>query len=256
VTCREESRIKISTLDNIAYCFGENFRVRINAEIEEGDNEIKWFKDGLELAKFNEANIVVNEPGVYTCTAKNIGGCTVKSLDTIIIERQEIQPTVGIQLLADSIYLNTNISNPTVVWYHNDKLVNNLTGTAIHPELNGSYRAEVFNEIGCFYETNSINFENGVDKLADQTNPDFFDGSSVTLFPNPTPDFALIKSGQVLDPILGYEIISQDGTIIQSERFEVRTYQQQVSLIDCPKGNYMVRVRTKNDVFLERISKI
>ena len=210
---------------------------------------------GLTIDAFSGfVNLATSTAGTYTVTntVAAAGGCgPVTSTATVTINARPAQPTVTVQYTTPGAAVLTSSAAPTggtYQWFLGPNAIAGATSQtyAVNGVTNpGAYTVVITSAQGCASVASAAITVTATSKpLA---------GSSLTLFPNPTPN------GQLTLELTGYSkaveltVLDATGRVVFHKTVQPGQTQQQIDLGSVARGVYLLRAVTEGGTDTRRI---
>ncbi|MCC3159929.1 T9SS type A sorting domain-containing protein [Hymenobacter sp. 15J16-1T3B] len=210
---------------------------------------------GLTLnATTGAINLATSTAGTYTVTntVAAAGGCgPVTATATVTINPTPAQPTVTVRYAAPGTAVLTASAAPTggsYQWYLGTTAITGATSqtyTANGTTSPGAYTVVVTSAQGCASPASAA--------LTVTANSKPLAGSSLTLFPNPTPN------GQLTLQLSGYTkaveltVLDATGRVVYTHKVAAGQTQQVIDLSQVARGVYLLRAVTEGGTDTRRI---
>ncbi|GGG58367.1 hypothetical protein GCM10011378_38140 [Hymenobacter glacieicola] len=208
---------------------------------------------GLSIdAATGTINLTASTPGTYTVTntVAASGACSaVTATTTVTINATPARPTVTVAYSGTTTTL-TSSATAGNQWY--------LNGTAIPGATNQTYVVSAAAQYGTY--TVVTTSAQGCASLASQplvitTSQKPLAGSSLTIYPNPTPDGRLTLKLQGYTKAVELTVFNAVGQPVRTLTVPAGRPDQALDLSQLPSGVYMLRARTEGGLDVRRIVK-
>ncbi|OON66753.1 hypothetical protein B0919_21490 [Hymenobacter sp. CRA2] len=204
---------------------------------------------GLTLnASTGVIDLSASTPGTYTVTYTAGTTCTASTTDTVTVEAAPVRPTVSVSYPSAGTAVLSSSSATGNQWYLNGVAIPGATGpsyTANGTAQPGAYTVVVSSAQGCASQASlPLTVTASSKPLA---------GSSLQLFPNPTPD------GQLTLQLSGYHkaveltVLNAVGQVVYRHVVPAGQAQLLLDLRQQPTGVYILRAATDGGTDTRRI---
>ncbi|PLX08943.1 MAG: hypothetical protein C0596_03780 [Marinilabiliales bacterium] len=205
-----------------------NEPVNLNCENFTFDS-IKWYVNDLQVSDMPNYTYFPTESGIITIDLIVWSGhnsdTVTKSLTVYELPEQPVISQVSEHLESSSAF---------AYQWHSDGLVELVgeTNQTFYPISNGNYIVRVFNEWGCFIDSEPFEFI--VENITQNQN------NSFTVYPNPANDKLNIYSNNKSGKNKYIKIYDSLGRLV----YELETTKDKINLdlTDFPKGNYKIQL--------------
>jgi trimeric autotransporter adhesin len=204
---------------------------------------------GLTLsASTGVIDLTASTPGTYTVTYTAGTSCTASSTATVTINAQPVRPTVTVAYGAPGTATLTSSSATGNQWYLGGQLIAGATGqtyVANGTAQPGAYTVVVTSAQGCASLASAP-------LTVTKTNQPLA-GSSLRVFPNPTPDGKLTLELSGYRKAVDLTVLNAVGQVVARYQVPAGQTTQAVDLSALPRGVYVLRATTEGGTDTRRI---
>lgn len=208
-------------------CAGEEVHFQVDTELVE---EISWRLDGEPVSDSTSVHLLMDAIGPHELILSLSNPICQKDSSLLI----QVLPNPGEALISfvDGVLSVPDAPGNSYQWYMNGSPFITGQDHEWEPLVDGNYSVEIWNEYGCSSSSEVYVIALGLDEL---------NSSSVSLFPNPMTEMAVID----LEGITGdlrLEVIDMEGRLLRSEQRKNHSGQLILKREALSSGNYLLRV--------------
>lgn len=189
----------------------------------------------------NTQSVITTNNGSYSLTVTDSLGCSaIVANYTITLFAQN---TANISQSGDSLIISPAGNNWQYQWYYNNQPVANSNAAILEAQSNGDYYAQVTDENGCSFLTNTITYiKNGI---AGITN------TGINIYPNPATDKLYINLKN--NSVSTLNLVDYNGRLVRSEK--AANAITEIDLKGLANGLYLLQVVTEKGVSTYKVIK-
>jgi len=203
----------------------------------------QWYLNNSPIAGATSATLTIYQSGTYALVAVNANGCIAFS-DTL--QAIYCSPYIQPQLTENNgtLIVSNSTQNATFSWYLDGQLVLDQLTNSLAFQENGNYQCIVTDAFGCTDTTNALLIQVGIPTYTIE---------QPHLFPNPTSNLITLT---IPDHWLGanLEINDLSGKVLY--HCQIKANNHEMTLQDFEPGTYLLRLKTQEKLFQERVIRI
>lgn len=210
------------------------------------DENIMFFGQGIESNKFNPEIV---ESGIYTISWRweDYLGCETNGTMEVIINDTPPQPEI---FQPNMFQLSVHNAYNDYQWYKNGEIIEGATYKDLEIFDGGNYEVIVGNESNCTSQSQVYNIGGGI---FPSLNIDDLKEHEVAIYPNPTQDFIIITSKEMItqNSFELYNVIGQKHIVSQIQF--INPNQAKIELGHFEPGVYEILLHTTSGLRTKKI---
>jgi hypothetical protein len=211
----------------------------------------RWLQNGI-LIPNTSATLSTSEAGIYSVKVGTPEGCEVTSNNIDIVSIQVRATSLRINMLNGrdkTIDLASQDAIDSVIWFKdNIEIPAFANQQLITPTATGNYKANVFYETGCEFETEARMFTfEGITGIEEESAKVF------NIYPNPNKGLFKVEFVQTTNQKTTLTLVDALGRIIYSQ--EIAMYQK-TTTINLPKvsaGVYVIQIISEGKIYTKQL---